>query len=964
MLLLGLAAVPGSAQTGTITGKVTEARSGQPVFAATANALSGLNIVATARTGEDGTYRLAVPAGTYTVSIQRIGFVPGRQENVTVTAGGTATADIQITETVFQLERTVVSVARTPEGELAAPQSVAVVDVREITERPSVTVSDHLQGLQGVDINKGGIAQSNVVARGFNNAFSGSVLMLQDYRFAGVPSLRVNVPLLFTASNEDVERVEVLLGPASALYGPNSSHGVVHVITKSPFTSQGTTFTLDGGERSLLRGSIRHAALLSPKVGYKFSAEYFTASDWRSRTAFDPANPDSTLPQWDPGEPDVFPQAAPPGRRGETNERDFDISRVVGELRFDVRPSEGSEYVTTFGMSRIGTGLEYTGANGTALAKNWRYMSLQQRARLGRFFAQAFINFNNAGNDDSLDLSGTYLLRSGQPIVDQSRMWAVQVQHGLHLAPWEDVIFGVDYISTNPRTGGTINGRNEEIDDVREIGGYLQSTTQLGSKWELIGTLRVDQNDQLDGTQVSPRAGIIFKPAPTHNFRATYNRAFSTPANFNWFLDLISIRQVGGSPYNIRALGNPPKQGWSFNRTCNAAIADGLCMRTIFAGPANEGTWLPASAAVAYQGLIAGNATALVAGLTPKIQAGLGVSPAQAAGLAQQIVTFLGSLQPTAAQLNTHLRYLGSPASAVLDPAQVTDVAPLKASFNNTYEVGYKGIIGNNLRIAIDAWSEKRGEVGNPAGLTTPGVFLDTTATKAFMTQALIPAITGALIAQGMPQQQAQATANAFAPQVAQGVAAPFAPLALGIVSFNSETFASARDMYATYTSFSKTIRVNGIDFAADLFDINNWSFAATYSWVDKLTFPEVTSSNSRPLMLNAPDNKASFAARYRNAAQAWGIETRVRYINGFPVNSGVYTTDVAFTRPGAAQQYQYYPVHAATLVDFNINKRFRAARDMLLAINAENVLNNGYRTMPGAPLIGRMVTTRLQYSF
>ncbi len=122
-----------------------------------------------------------------------------------------------------------------------------------------MTAADQVQGLAGVDVSKGGIAQSNVVARGFNNTFSGSLLMLQDYRFAGVPSLRVNVPLLFTSTNEDIERIEVLLGPASALYGPNSSHGVIHTITKSPFTSQGTMLTVDGGTHSLFRasGSIR-----------------------------------------------------------------------------------------------------------------------------------------------------------------------------------------------------------------------------------------------------------------------------------------------------------------------------------------------------------------------------------------------------------------------------------------------------------------------------------------------------------------------------------------------------------------------------------------------------------------------------------------------------------------------------------------------------------------------------------
>ena len=288
----------------------------------------------------------------------------------------------------------------------------------EIAERPTVTVADHLKGVPGVDVNAGGIAQANIVARGFNNAFSGALLMLQDYRFAAVPSLRVNVPLLFTVTNEDIERIEVLLGPASALYGPNSANGVLHIITKSPFTSQGTTLTLDGGERSLLRGAGRHAGLIGSKVGYKLSGEYFTGTDWK---------------YYDPGEPGTFPAQAPPARRAPGRTRATSTSaRYAGEARLDFRPRDNMEAITTFGTRRLG-GIELTGANGTGQIKNWTYQSLQQRFRWNRLFAQVFLNFSNAGNEDSLSTEGTYLLRSGQPIVDQSRVFSAQLQHASDL---------------------------------------------------------------------------------------------------------------------------------------------------------------------------------------------------------------------------------------------------------------------------------------------------------------------------------------------------------------------------------------------------------------------------------------------------------------------------------------------------------------------------------------------------
>jgi iron complex outermembrane receptor protein len=947
---LALLIVPAQvfAQTGTVTGTITESRANQPVGGARVQALTATTIVAATQSRDDGTYRLTVPAGAYTIVANRIGYTPGNA-SVTVTAGVSTTANITLNERVVELNPIVTTASRKEEKALSAPASVSVIEVREIQERPAVTAADHVQGIAGIDVSRGGIAQSNIVARGFNNAFSGSILTLQDYRFAGVPSLRVNVPLLFTSTNEDIERIEVLLGPASALYGPNSSHGVLHVITKSPFTSQGTTLTLDGGTRALFRGSARHAGLLGDKFGYKLSGEMFRAEDFTFE---------------DPGEPAVFPAAAPSGRAGQPNERDFDIERAVGELRMDYRPNDNSEFVTTYGVSRIGQALEYTGANGTAFAKNWTYQSIQQRARIGRLFGQVFMNMSDAGNENAQDLGGTYLLRSGQPIVDQSRSLAAQLQHGLTLGARQDFVYGIDYISTNPRTGNTINGRNEDIDDVKEVGGYVQSTTNVTSKLDFVAAIRVDKNDQVDGVQTSPRAAIIFKPNEAQNFRVTYNRAFQTPANFTWFLDLIQIRNVSGTPYNIRALGNPPKTGWSFNRTCNTAVNGGLCMRSIFTP--DSSAWQAASAAVAYRGAIIANSTALTAGLAPAIQQGLGVNAATAQAVAGQLITFLGTLQPTPAQVGTQMR-MASPGSPTLASADVRDIGPIKASFNNTYEIGYKGILGSRFRLAIDAWSEKRGDVGNPAGLATPAIFFDSATMKVFMQTALVPAITQALM--GPPfnqsQAQAQATAQVFAPQVAAGVAQGLKPLPLGIVSFNSNTFASATDMFATYTSYDQTITVNGIDVAMDFVANSNWTFSGTLSWVSDDVFEDAISSNNLPLMLNAPTNKASTSATYRSSNGSWGFDGRLRYANAYPVNSGVYATGVDYPLPGQAGTYRYDDIDAATIFDLGFNYRFNpGGKSALFSIRADNLFDTKYRTMPGTPELGMMLVTRLQYSF
>ena len=448
--LLALGALPVvasglAAQSGTITGKVTNAESGRPIENASVKATMSGGSTFGAVSGADGAFRIVnLPDGAYTVSVTAIGYAPKRSDNVQPGAVLTIT----MTPRTNVLEQTVVTASRArPEKVLDAPAQILTVSSQQIEERPAVTVTDHLRATPGVDINRGGIAQSNVVARGFNNAFSGSMLMLQDYRFAGVPSLRVNVPFLFTGTNEDIDRMEVLLGPASALYGPNSASGVLHVITKSPFQSQGTTISLDGGERSVLRAGLRHAGKLNDKVAYKLSGEYMQGKDWEYN---------------DPSEPATFPNRlnVPEARRGKSNARNFDIQRYTTEARLDIRPREGMEAISTVGFTNIGSALELTGANGSAQIKGWTYTSLQQRFRWNKLFAQVFMNLSDAGNDTSTSVKGTYLLRSGQPIVDQSRVAAGQLQHGFDLGSKQSFIYGGDYIWTNPRTGGTINGSN------------------------------------------------------------------------------------------------------------------------------------------------------------------------------------------------------------------------------------------------------------------------------------------------------------------------------------------------------------------------------------------------------------------------------------------------------------------------------------------------------------------------
>ena len=282
-------------------------------------------------TDEDGRFRLeGLPAGEYQLSVTHIGYRPLTREGVGI-VGGEQELMLTLETGIIFLDQNVVSASRRQEKVLEAPASVAVVEAHEIRNRPALSVVEHVRDLPGVDFSQTGLAQSNVVVRGFNNVFSGALLTLTDNRIARVPSLRLNAYNFIPVTNDDIERIEVVLGPGSALYGPNSANGVMHIITRSPFNSAGTSAQVGLGERSVRQVSVRHAGAAGDRLGYKVSAQHYTGMDWEYE---DPVEVRARA-----ANPDIPP-------------RNFDIERQSTEARLDYRATDELTAILAAGYNK------------------------------------------------------------------------------------------------------------------------------------------------------------------------------------------------------------------------------------------------------------------------------------------------------------------------------------------------------------------------------------------------------------------------------------------------------------------------------------------------------------------------------------------------------------------------------------------------------------------------------------
>ncbi len=181
------------------------------------------------------------------IALARIGLIL-----LALLPGGRATAAPQEPPR-YELVPLVVTAGRVPVPVLALTRAVTVLDREALRELPGDSVAELLSGVMGLDVRErgpGGV-QADLRIRG--GSFEG-VLVLVD-------GVRVNDPqtghhdLDLPLTREDIERIEVLKGPASGAWGPDAFDGVVQIITRRG-GAPGVRVEVVGGEHRLARGDI------------------------------------------------------------------------------------------------------------------------------------------------------------------------------------------------------------------------------------------------------------------------------------------------------------------------------------------------------------------------------------------------------------------------------------------------------------------------------------------------------------------------------------------------------------------------------------------------------------------------------------------------------------------------------------------------------------------------------------
>ncbi|GAB3548305.1 TonB-dependent receptor plug domain-containing protein [Spirosoma fluminis] len=197
----------------------------------------------------------------------------------------------------IQLTEIVVTASRIPENVLKSPVSIELLDARQIRLSAQPSYFDAIENLKGVQLLTSSLGFKVYNTRGFANPTNVRFVQLVDGMDNQAPHIGAPIANALAPSDLDIQRVEIVPGAASALYGLNALNGLAQLITKDPFTSTGLSISQKTGVNHVndplvsakvySETSLRYARTIGSQIAFKVNLTYQRGYDWIARDASD-----------------------------------------------------------------------------------------------------------------------------------------------------------------------------------------------------------------------------------------------------------------------------------------------------------------------------------------------------------------------------------------------------------------------------------------------------------------------------------------------------------------------------------------------------------------------------------------------------------------------------------------------------------------------------------------------------
>ena len=891
------------------------------------------------------------------------------------------------------LDEVIISASRRAEKIVDAPASVSVISARKIANSAeAIDPMRHLMNVPGVTIQQQTANSMNIEMRAGNGLFGTAVLPLLDYRIISTPAARSNFSYQYGLSNLDLERIEVIRGTNSALYGPGVEGGVVHFITKKAIDHPGTSAELYTGNLSSRGGAVRHAhANKSKTFGYKINVKYNEGNDFGLDLAEDaeristfytsivqPKITNKVVDATQVGTPLLTMADLDTNNDGNPLASEYQNLAMNAHLEF--RPNENTSAVLSGGYSDAG-GI-FIQDQGYSYNQGLDYW-VQARMTTGNLFFQAAYNTNDGGDAEN----PTFLYETGNRVIGKREFLTLNAQYDLDVPSFLDskFNFGIDYQDTKSDSEYTLYGRNEDDDPYNISGVYAQGQSKLSDNLTMTYAARYDKLNFIDDGAFAPKLALVYKLNDSNSIRVSASRGTYGPSALETYIDF-PVRTLSAGQLDVWLSGQIEPHIFDPNAQIEVTGAGAYVP---------GGYYFPRSeTSLKYEHLYN-----IAKGLTlPGISAQLGANAALAP-LVAPIENFFSSYagpSGTTGQIRGFNVFNSSETMS-----QLTNVGSARIGTIDNFEIGYKGRIGKKLSLAIDFYSTSRKGFTDFTGVgptymlmggdlvgTWPATVGQDLISDPGMQAAASGYVQAAYAGNGLPATGLPAATsialglpssglalllapdgalppsnlatlgllNLISGQVAGGFTqagqllnSVVNPLAFGAISSNRAPNDGVTHISAGYRQYPDVTRSHwGADVSAEYFYNENIAIWANYSHISQNEWiPGQDNDDDLPFpsYLNTPLNKYRGGLRfnYDTVRASLSYQYDTAFFSNFGAGFGGDTPER----------------HT-----FDGNIGFKLMDGVFFDIQATNLLDREYRQYPGLPIIGRRVLFKTTFNF
>lgn len=412
------------------------------------------------------------------------------------------------------------SIVTASKGAAASPldtaNSTSIITEQDIRLSGITKIPELLRRLAGIDLMEVTGAQTEVSIRGFNQRLANKTLVLVDGRSVYADILGATLWQTLSIGVEDIERIEVVRGPGSSLYGADAFNGVINIITKRP--GEGKSGVAGGyGSQAATHGSL-WAAGRDGELAYRLAAGY------------------DYLPRW---------SREVPNGRADIQMGVSDQVESARTIRLDARGTRTFGKIGTLGL---GGGLAQgsdevlgVGSLNDIVIPNFTSTDVTTYFNSKHLDARVFWNRLRAGSTLNYAYVGQSLLpsRIEQNVIDAEVVAKAKGDFGLGM---NELRVGAAYRYKNVDWSFLDQQRIEH-----HYALFLHDELKVSRVLSFVADYRLDWVPYLGRFQQSPRGAVLVHPTKQSTLRASVATAFRKPSFLESYLALPVQLPVAGA---------------------------------------------------------------------------------------------------------------------------------------------------------------------------------------------------------------------------------------------------------------------------------------------------------------------------------------------------------------------------------------------------------------------------------